>query len=226
MELAIISNYLETTSGRDKVFRLLSYAAKLLTACTSSRSTEQKLNIFSKQMSECRVMIRLLDDVPALHDAIAYGWGNKESDSLVRWCQLTQNTIELFYPTIEHITWAGQHKILSINNLDKWDFIGTLIWVISLNLSLVKSLKMLSKLQQYKKHLIIIHSEERPIDEINKKHLYLLLSCIRFTLDIVYAVSYLPPNVLWGGRLKPWQVGLFGTISSCIGLYQSYSSER
>lgn len=77
MELAIISNYLETTSGRDKVFRLLSYAAKLLTACTSSRSTEQKLNIFSKQMSECRVMIRLLDDVPALHDAIAYGWGNK-----------------------------------------------------------------------------------------------------------------------------------------------------
>ena len=42
-------------------------------------------------------------------------------------------------------------------------------------------------------------------------------------LDLSYAVSYLPPGKLWGGRLSAWQVGALGTISSFIGLYQALS---
>ena len=48
-----------------------------------------------------------------------------------------------------------------------------------------------------------------------------LLSCLRITLDISYAVSYLPLGVLWGGKLNTWQVGALGTLSSLIGLYQA-----
>jgi len=44
-------------------------------------------------------------------------------------------------------------------------------------------------------------------------------------LDISYAISYLPPGVLWGGRLKTWHVGALGTISSLIGLYQALSRQ-
>jgi len=77
MDLSLMSNYLETYSGRDKMLRTLSYAAKLLTVCTSSKSTEKKLKTFGSQMSECRVMLRLLDDLPALHCMMTYGWGKQ-----------------------------------------------------------------------------------------------------------------------------------------------------
>ena len=50
-----------------------------------------------------------------------------------------------------------------------------------------------------------------------------LLVCLRLMLDLSYAVSYLPPGSLWGGRLSTWQVGALGTISSLIGLYQALS---
>jgi hypothetical protein len=51
--------------------------AKLLTACTSSKDTENKLKIFGSKISDCRVMIRLLDDVSVLHDIMSYGWGQQ-----------------------------------------------------------------------------------------------------------------------------------------------------
>lgn len=44
-------------------------------------------------------------------------------------------------------------------------------------------------------------------------------------LDLSYAVSYLPSGTLWGGKLKTWQVGALGTISSVLGLYQSLSKK-
>lgn len=77
MDLPLVSDYLETHSGRDKMLRTLSYVAKLLTVCTSSESTEKKLKTFGSQMSECRVMLRVLDDLPTLNYVIAYGWGKK-----------------------------------------------------------------------------------------------------------------------------------------------------
>ncbi|EZA53224.1 hypothetical protein DMN91_004996 [Ooceraea biroi] len=218
-----LSDYLETNSGRDKIFRLLSYTAKLTTVCTSSKDTERKLKTFGSQMSECRVMLRLLDDIPALQEIMSYGWGKQESDWLIRCCQLMQHAVGVVYAPIEHIAWAGQHKIVSITN-DKWDLVTTIFWIISLQLSIVKSLRMLQGLQQRKTNLANNNSNKCMIEEINKKRLDVLLSCIRYTLDFVYAVHYLPPNVLWGGRFKTWQVGAFGTISSCIGLYQSFSS--
>lgn len=72
-----MSDYLETYSGRDKMLKTLSYAAKLLTVCTSSESTEKKFKTFGSQMSECRVMLRLLDDLPTLNFVMTYGWGKQ-----------------------------------------------------------------------------------------------------------------------------------------------------
>lgn len=41
-------------------------------------------------------------------------------------------------------------------------------------------------------------------------------------LDLSYAISYLPPGILWGGKLKTWHVGALGTLSSIISLYQVF----
>ncbi|KAH0950283.1 hypothetical protein HN011_010596 [Eciton burchellii] len=213
MDLLFLHDFLETVSGRDKTFKLLSYMAKLLTACTSSKDTENKLKIFGSKISDCRVMIRLLDDVSVLHDIMSYGWGQQESDTVIRWCQVIQNIVNLVYSPIEHFAWAGQHKIVSIN-VKKWDLVTTVFWIISIQLCLVKALRMLQKLQKAKTGFTKSNSDEYMIEKVKKKQLNVLLTCIRNTIELVYAVSYLPPNMLWGGVLKTWQIGALGTISS------------
>lgn len=221
-----MSNYLETYSGRDKMLRTLSYMAKLLTVCTSSKNAEKKLKTFGSQMSECRVMLRLLDDLPALHYIMTYGWGKQEPDWLIRWSQVIQNVVDVIYSPIEHIAWAGQHNIVSINN-DKWDLATTWFWIVSLHLSLLKSFRLLQKLQRYKiglkKNNVSTHSVT--LKDLNEQRRSALLTCTRIMLDISYAISYLPPGILWGGRLKTWHVGALGTISSLIGLYQALSRQ-
>jgi len=77
MDLLSLCDFLETVSGRDKTFKLLSYTAKLLTVCTSSKDIENKLKIFGSKISDCRVMISLLDDVSILHNIMSYGWGQQ-----------------------------------------------------------------------------------------------------------------------------------------------------
>lgn len=39
--------------------------------------------------------------------------------------------------------------------------------------------------------------------------------------DLANAVHWLPPGVLWAGRFPPWLVGLMGTISSLLSVYQA-----
>ncbi|NXE71724.1 PX11C protein, partial [Calcarius ornatus] len=39
--------------------------------------------------------------------------------------------------------------------------------------------------------------------------------------DLCNAIHWLPPGFLWAGRFPPWLVGLLGTISSLIGIYQA-----
>ena len=39
--------------------------------------------------------------------------------------------------------------------------------------------------------------------------------------DRANAVHLLPPGVLWDGRVPPWLVGLLGTVSSLLSVYQA-----
>lgn len=77
MDMEILLNYLDTYRGRDKILRTLSYIAKLITVTTTSKKTEAKLKTFSSKMSECRVILRLLDDLSIFYYARKYGWGKQ-----------------------------------------------------------------------------------------------------------------------------------------------------
>lgn len=225
--LSHISDYLDTYAGRDKALRTLSYAAKFLTVIASSKNTEKKLNIFSSQLSEGRMILRMLDDVPTLHYVITYGWGETEPDKFIRWLQLVQNIVDTVYCGIEHIYWAGLHNIASIN-IDKWDLATTWFWIISLHLSFMKSMERIKKIQEYKHHIepnlkknYCNQQCKTTLKDLRKKCNTELLTCVRLLLDISFATSYLPPGILWGGRLKTWHVGALGTLSSLIGFYQA-----
>lgn len=53
-----------------------------------------------------------------------------------------------------------------------------------------------------------------------------MISIVRLTLDFVHAASTLPNGWLWGGKFSNYTVGIIGTTSSFIGLYQYFAKKR
>lgn len=65
----------------------------------------------------------------------------------------------------------------------------------------------------------------RALDKLILRQKLEVLTCVRLTLDLVHAISTLPAGFLWASKLKPWHVGLIGTVSSALGLYQMFAKK-
>ncbi|MGH0121472.1 UNVERIFIED_CONTAM: hypothetical protein FKN15_023770, partial [Acipenser sinensis] len=50
-----------------------------------------------------------------------------------------------------------------------------------------------------------------------------VFSILSSMADFANAVNWMPPGFLWAGKFPDWLVGLLGTTSSLIGLYQMCS---
>lgn len=48
-----------------------------------------------------------------------------------------------------------------------------------------------------------------------------MLTLLSNLADLANAVHWLPPGILWAGRFPPWLVGLLGTVSSLLSVYQA-----
>jgi peroxin-11C len=77
MAIEAISKFLSIHNGRDKVIRTLLYTTKLAAALVSSEETVRKLETISAQLSACRIVLRLFDDIPMLNYTLTYGWGKE-----------------------------------------------------------------------------------------------------------------------------------------------------
>lgn len=77
MTIEEISKFLSTRNGRDKVIRTLVYTTKLAAGLVSSKETVLKLETISGQLSACRTVLRLFDDIPMLNYTLAYGLGKE-----------------------------------------------------------------------------------------------------------------------------------------------------
>lgn len=53
-----------------------------------------------------------------------------------------------------------------------------------------------------------------------------MISIFRLTLDFVHAASTLPEGYLWGGKLSNYTIGIIGSTSSLVGLYQYFARKR
>jgi peroxin-11C len=49
----------------------------------------------------------------------------------------------------------------------------------------------------------------------------MLLTAVRCSSDLAQAINYLPEGFLWAGKLEKWHIGVLGTVSSIISLYQA-----
>lgn len=64
------------------------------------------------------------------------------------------------------------------------------------------------------------------LNKLEAKEKMEMISIFRLTLDFVHAASTLPSGYLWGGKFSNLTVGLIGSTSSLIGLYQYFARKR
>ncbi|XP_061594533.1 peroxisomal membrane protein 11C isoform X2 [Cololabis saira] len=215
---------LESYRGRDKIIRTVCYGSQLvgglLTRNTnkdiSSQQFGRRLLLFSAQLSHCRTVLRLFDDLSMLAYSQSYGLGATEEDACVRWISIFTNVADQLYYPCEHIAWAADAELIKVKS-DKWWLFSTVLWGTSLLLGIMRSLRVLMLLKKKLKK----HERDgggRRNSHLQRKMQEQRLSVLSSMADLSNAIHWMPPGFLWAGRFPSWLVGLLGTTSSLIGL--------
>ncbi|XP_007439889.1 peroxisomal membrane protein 11C isoform X2 [Python bivittatus] len=213
---------LETYRGRDRVIRTICYGCQLAGGILVARrqpresSLGQSLLAVSAQLSHCRTVLRLFDDLAMVSYSCQYGLGNKEKDAAVRWLSIFNNVADQLYYPCEHMAWAADAEIIHANS-NRWWTLSTSLWGFSLLLGIARSLRILLLLRKQQ------HTESRDFFQKARAKMHKeVLTIIRNLADLANAIHWLPPGILWAGKFSPWFVGLMGSISSFIGIYLNY----
>ncbi|XP_053153810.1 peroxisomal membrane protein 11C [Hemicordylus capensis] len=219
---------LETYRGRDRVIRTLCYGCQLAGGTLTWRNpTESPLGrsllATSAQLSHCRTVLRLFDDLAMLAYSRQYGLGPKEEDVAVRGLSVLSNLADQLYYPCEHVAWAADAGIVRADS-SKWWALSTALWGASLLLGAARSLRILAQLRSK------LRRQPSDTSQLSCKKLRAQAKTEALTLlsnlaDLCNAIHWLPPGVLWAGTFPPWLVGFMGTISSLIGVYLTYAGD-
>ncbi|XP_048251335.1 peroxisomal membrane protein 11C-like isoform X1 [Haliotis rufescens] len=230
--------FIETYRGRDKIIRLCSYAAMLVGGDNTSPISE-KARVIGRELSACRVILRLFDDLPMLAYNLQYGLGSKEKNPCLRVCELGSNLVNQLYYPIEHIAWCADKQLLTIKSGSFW-LAGLILWAISLTLQAVKCLLTIARLKRsanrLKKQRYLDGQDQYYENSEQREELWLQLHGVQADIfsqyllllqsmaDLLNAINWLPKGWLWGGRFGAAKSGLFGLASSLIMLFRHWYS--
>ncbi|XP_068948658.1 peroxisomal membrane protein 11C [Petaurus breviceps papuanus] len=226
--LSSLVSALESYRGRDRLIRTLSYGCQLIGGLLAEQSSVRsevgkRLLVISAQLSHCRTVLRLFDDLAMLAYSRQYGLGAKEEDAIIRCLSVINNLADQLYYPCEHVAWAADAKIIHINST-RWWILSTALWGLSLLLGIGRSLKIILNLRRKLRNPEIksarktFRREKKTLEAQVKSETLTLLSNLA---DLANAIHWLPPGFLWARRFPPWLVGLLGTVSSLIILYQA-----
>ncbi|XP_019393911.1 PREDICTED: peroxisomal membrane protein 11C [Crocodylus porosus] len=222
---------LETYRGRDRLMRTLCYGCQLVGGTVAAARQgpaepplARSLLAVSAQLSQCRTVLRLFDDLAMLSHSRQYGLGATEEDAVVRWLSVLGNAADQLYYPCEHVAWAADAGVLRARS-ERWWALSTALWGLSLLLGILRSLRILSRLRRQ----VRACTGESPQERLKRMKAQMkseVLSILSSMADLSNAIHWLPPGFLWAGQFPPWLVGLMGTISSLIGVYQMYVGEN
>lgn len=218
-----VCDVLDTYRGRDKFIRTLCYTSKLIGSCTCNELLVKRCQTFSSQMSATRAVLRLFDDLPMLKYSLQYGFGKQEPDQFMASVGFVANVVDQLYFPVDKIAWLADLKLINANS-KFWETASTAIYVVSLYLNLLRTIRYLNILHNHKE-CVSSDTDKSSLMKLIATQQTEYLTFIRLTLDLVHAVNSLPPGFLWSCKLKSWQVGLIGTFSSFLGLYQIFAKK-
>lgn len=224
----VLVNALETYRGRDRLVRTLCYGCQMVGGLLIQKGedkaeTGESLLAISSQLSHCRTVLRLFDDLSMFVYSKQYGLGAQEEDHAVRWLSVLNNVADQLYYPCEHVAWAADAQVIHTKS-DKWWLYSTALWGISLLLGILRSLRILVLLNRSWndscKNKQPGESFKPCRKELRSQVQSEVLKIVSSLADLTNAIHWMPPGFLWAGKFPPWLVGLMGTVSSLIGIYE------
>ncbi|KAJ8374727.1 hypothetical protein SKAU_G00053070 [Synaphobranchus kaupii] len=207
-------NVLESYRGRDKVIRTLCYGSQLVGGVLSQKTTGssemgKSLLQFSAQLSQCRTVLRLFDDLSMFAYSRSYGLGATEADFGLRWMSVLTNVADQLYYPCEHVAWAADAQLIRVKS-DKWWTLSTALWGLSLLLGILRSVRVLLLLKRRLKKTERTRTIDSDVAHVNGssevRHQVQaeVLNILSSMADISNAIHWMPPGVLWAGCFPNW----------------------
>lgn len=236
-KLAQVVSVLETYRGRDRIIRLLTYAAMFM-GSNGKTAAQIKWRTIAGELGACRVILRLFDDLPMLLMNLSSNFGLKDKRPPIRILNFFSALLNQgFYPS-EHIAWLRQKQITT-GEPRPYLLLGLFMWAISLTVELIKSILKIhyinvQAMQLLKQKELDKSSEgddtassqnaeiKKTLKRLDFERRDLGLVMLQSFCDLTNAISWLPPGLLWAGSLSPRANGIFGMLASMIMLYRNW----
>ncbi|XP_020939596.1 peroxisomal membrane protein 11C isoform X2 [Sus scrofa] len=202
--LSGLASALESYRGRDRLIRTLGYCCQLVGGVlVEQRATRSevgtRLLVLSSQLSHCRTILRLFDDLAMFVYTKQYGLGAEVPvDGPEAETEAEEPPGSL--PKMGHPRPAGGLTDRKCRATTR-------------GLSLRGRIPIREDEQSWWPR-----GKQRAVEAQIRSEVLTLLSNLA---DLANAVHWLPPGILWSGCLPPWVVGLLGTISSLLSVYQA-----
>ncbi|XP_787142.3 peroxisomal membrane protein 11C [Strongylocentrotus purpuratus] len=221
---------LQTYSGRDKVIRTVTYLLLMLSGISKSNENSKKLLTVSLQLSLCRTILRLFDDLPMLSYTLSYGLGRGERSTLMQVVGVVKNMVDQTFFVLEHIAWAADNQLIRIQS-ERWWHLSVTAWLVSMSLGVIKSSGGVMDLQRQRKIAFLQAKSSQDgnvlrASDLTKEQTRIVLGMLADGCDMCNAIHWMPAGFLWSNKLPNRWVGLFGTISSLIKLSLFIESRR
>lgn len=118
---------------------------------------------------------------------------------------------QLYYP-VEHLAWAADYGLISLNSTHLWT-VAIILWIVPLLINITKLLR----------HIICCKTTPTLPQQ---QRVHTMLKMVRYLCDLSLAIYWLPRGCLWGGLLPASIWGLLGTVSSLINIYTIYAASH
>ena len=119
---------LDCYEGRDAAITFTLYICCFLSGFYPRKSNlHRSLQRIFKRLEDCRVVLRLYDDITILRDSLTYELRPGERNWIVRILKCLHYLSWLAYYPSEHISWLGEMKMIDIDS-KLWEFYTNFFW--------------------------------------------------------------------------------------------------
>ena len=224
LNIDVVCDFLNTTQGLDKLYRLLSYFSKLISALlpliSNGTVLAESLTRLGRNLSHTRTVMRLMGLLHNLRLCKEFKLGSDWKS----FKGLTRILTNFTYLPCDHLAWMGREEIVGFNSemIGWFGRTSAQSWLIGLIVEMV-DLKKCSKevMIKFNNNLQMGRLGLRgSLKEMNKEAMPLVAKSLLIAGDFPLAINY----SLVKPFMSPLMVGVCGTTSSLAALYLRWKS--
>jgi len=234
--LICLIEFIDTTGGRDKFYRLIQYFAKFITPFVASIKSLESLKIFMEGIgSGCglvRAFLRIGRYISIMRNAINRAIDTKNwKDPIFILKNLSDVALSLYF-LLDHVGLLNKVKAINVKpeTIKAFDKLANLAWLTenfsSLTFQLIDIYKIHENIIKVKANIKSItdtNSEaylnyNSALDKMREEYGKKYLDILRCITDIPVLIHFLTSDKV----IPTWMCGFFGILSSWVGCQQKW----